>query len=288
MISSMTGYASHCADIPTAHVVIDLRSVNQRYLEISFRLPEELRALEPALRELIAGRLTRGKVECRITLTPLPEAYLDIGVNRAILELLAKWQQDVLTRFPSAAPLSVADILNWKGILASEDKAGSDETTAILAHLEQALDDLTASRQREGEKLKAHVLSRLAGVETCVADARAALPGAQAAWREKLASRLREALGDPVDDRLAQEFALFAQKSDVEEELSRLSSHISEVRRILERGGAAGKRLDFLMQEMHREANTLGSKSISTEITRLAVELKVLIEQMREQVQNIE
>jgi uncharacterized protein (TIGR00255 family) len=288
MISSMTGYASHTAEIAKAQLVVDLRSVNQRYLEISFRLPEELRALEPALRELIAGRLTRGKVECRITLTPVPEAYLDIGLNGAILESLAQWQKEVLARFPSASPMRVADVLNWKGVLANEDKSGGDDSRAVLAELERTLDDLVASRRREGEQLGHHILSRLAGVEACVTDARAALPGALQAWREKLASRLREALRDPVDDRLAQEFALFAQKSDVEEELSRLSSHIAEVRRVLDRVGAAGKRLDFLMQEMHREANTLGSKSISTDITRISVELKVLIEQMREQVQNIE
>jgi uncharacterized protein (TIGR00255 family) len=288
MISSMTGYASHSADAGKAHLVIDLRSVNQRYLEISFRLPEELRAMEPTLREAIAERLARGKVECRITYTPLPQAYLDIGVNGLVLESLAQREKEVLAHFPSASPLSVFDILSWKGVLSADDSSDTQTCSAIMAVLEVALADLAASRHREGEKLKAHILQRLAGVETCVAEARAILPGVLSSWREKLASRLREALGDTASDRLAQEFALFAQKSDVEEELSRLNAHTGEVRRTLDKGGAAGKRLDFLMQEMHREANTLGSKSVASEMTRISVELKVLIEQMREQVQNIE
>lgn len=288
MISSMTGYASHSASISKAHLVIDLRSVNQRYLEISFRLPEELRAMEPAIREAIAGRLSRGKVECRMTYTPLPEAYLDIGLNGTILESLAQWQKEIQARFPAASSLDVSDILNWKGVLATDEQSDRDASAPVLSELERALEDLTASRQREGEKLKLHILERLAGVENCVSEARKLLPGVMAAWQEKLANRLKEALCDTASDRLAQEFALFAQKSDVDEELSRLGSHISEVRRTLDKGGAAGKRLDFLMQEMHREANTLGSKSVSTETTRISVELKVLIEQMREQVQNIE
>lgn len=288
MISSMTGFASHNTDLGKVHLVIDLRTVNQRYLEIGFRLPEELRFMEPAIREAIVRRLSRGKVECRISYTPLPEAYLDIGLNGAVLESLLRWQRQVQSRFPSASPLSVADILNWKGLLATDDKPDEDAPAAILSAVEAALTDLAASRQREGETLKSHLLERLAGVERCVAEVRAVLPDALSSWREKLANRLKEALGDTTSDRLAQEFALFAQKSDVEEELSRLTSHVVEVRRTLDKGGAAGKRLDFLMQEMHREANTLGSKSISTEITRLSVELKVLIEQMREQVQNIE
>jgi uncharacterized protein (TIGR00255 family) len=288
MISSMTGYSSHSADLGKAQLVIDLRSVNQRYLEISFRLPEELRAMEPAIREAIAGRLARGKVECRMTYSPLPEAYLDIGLNGSILESLSHWQRDVLARFPDAATLSVSDILNWKGVLVFDERSDKDASASVLAELEIALDDLSASRSREGGKLKNHILERLAGVETCIAEARDALPGIMSAWQEKLTSRLKEALGDTANDRLSQEIALFFQKCDVEEELSRLSSHVSEVRRTLEKGGAAGKRLDFLMQEMHREANTLGSKSVSLDTTRISVALKVLIEQMREQVQNIE
>lgn len=288
MIFSMTGYATHTATVGRALVTIDLRSVNQRYLEIGFRLPDELRAQEPAIREAIVQRLSRGKVECRISQTPLPEAAQDIGLNGAILESLARWQQGVRERFPDAAPLGVAEILRWNGVLALPEGASADVTPELLAALAAALDDLAASRQREGDKLQKHIEARLDGAEALIAEAAALLPGIRSAYQEKLATRLKEALGEPANERLAQEFALFAQKIDVDEELSRFSTHIKEVRRTLHKGGAVGKRLDFLMQELNREANTLGSKSVSTETTRISVELKVLIEQMREQIQNIE
>ena len=288
MIYSMTGYATHTATVGKALVTIDLRSVNQRYLEIGFRLPDELRAHEPAIREAIVQRLSRGKVECRISQTPLPEAALDIGLNGTILESLARWQDDVRARFPDAPPLSVVEILRWNGVMAPVGEGPQDASSELLAVLGAALDDLAASRGREGEKLQQHITERLDRAETLVAEAAGLLPGILSAYQEKLASRLKDALGEPANDRLAQEFALFAQKIDVDEELSRFAAHIKEVRRTLDKGGAAGKRLDFLMQELNREANTLGSKSVSGETTRISVELKVLIEQMREQIQNIE
>ncbi len=288
MIFSMTGYATHTATVGKVLVTIDLRSVNQRYLEIGFRLPDELRVQEPAIREAIVQRLSRGKVECRISQMALPEAAQDIGLNGTILESLARWQEDVRSRFPDAAPLSVADILRWNGALATGEAGAADATRELLEALGAALDDLAASRQREGEKLQRHIVERLDRAETLIAEAAALLPGILSAYQEKLAARLKEALGEPANERLAQEFALFAQKIDVDEELSRFTAHIKEVRRTLDKGGAVGKRLDFLMQELNREANTLGSKSVSPETTRISVELKVLIEQMREQIQNIE
>ena len=288
MIFSMTGYATHTATVGRALVTIDLRSVNQRYLEIGFRLPDELRAQEPAIREAIVQRLSRGKVECRISQTPLPEAAQDIGLNGAILESLARWQQGVRERFPDAAPLGVAEILRWNGVLALPEGASADVTPELLAAVAAALGDLAASRAREGDKLQKHIEARLDGAEALIAEAAALLPGIRSAYQEKLATRLKEALGEPANERLAQEFALFAQKIDVDEELSRFSTHIKDVRRTLHTGGARGNRLDFLMPELSREANTLGSKSVSTETTRISVELKVLIEQMREQIQNIE
>jgi uncharacterized protein (TIGR00255 family) len=288
MIFSMTGYATHTAAVGRALVTIDLRSVNQRYLEIGFRLPDELRALEPVIREAIVQRLSRGKVECRISQTPLPEAAQDIGLNGAILESLARWQGEVRKRFPDAAPLAVAEILRWNGALVLPETGAGDVSGELLAAVGAALDDLAASRQREGEKLEKHIVERLDRAEVLIAEAAGLLPGILAAYQEKLANRLKEALGEAGNERLAQEFALFAQKIDVDEELSRFSTHIKEVRRTLDKGGAAGKRLDFLMQELNREANTLGSKSVSGETTRISVELKVLIEQMREQIQNIE
>lgn len=288
MIFSMTGYATHTATVGKVLVTIDLRSVNQRYLEIGFRLPDELRVQEPAIREAIVQRLSRGKVECRISQMALPEAAQNIGLNGTILESLARWQEDVRRRFPDAAPLSVADILRWNGVLATGEAGAADATRELLEALGAALDDLAASRQREGEKLQRHIVERLDRAETLIAEAAALLPGILSAYQEKLAARLKEALGEPANERLAQEFALFAQKIDVDEELSRFTAHIKEVRRTLDKGGAIGKRLDFLMQELNREANTLGSKSVSPETTRISVELKVLIEQMREQIQNIE
>jgi uncharacterized protein (TIGR00255 family) len=288
MIFSMTGYATHTATVGKALVTIDLRSVNQRYLEIAFRLPDELRAQEPIIRETIVQRLSRGKVECRISQSPLPEAALNIGLNEAILESLASWQDETRRRFPDAAPLTVGEILRWNGVLAMPESETTDVSRELLAALGAALDDLTASRRREGEKLERHIVERLDRAEALIAEAIDLLPGILSAYQEKLASRLKDALGETGNDRLAQEFALFAQKIDVDEELSRFAAHIKEVRRTLDKGGATGKRLDFLMQELNREANTLGSKSVSGETTRIAVELKVLIEQMREQIQNIE
>jgi uncharacterized protein (TIGR00255 family) len=288
MIFSMTGYATHTATVGKALVTVDLRSVNQRYLEIGFRLPDELRAQEPAIREAIVQRLSRGKVECRISQTQLPEAAQDIGLNGTILESLARWQREVRNRFPDALPLGVAEILRWNGVLGSSEAEAEDVARELLAAVGAALDDLAASRRREGEKLEQHIRERLDQADILIAEAAKLLPEVLTVYREKLAVRLKDAMGETGNDRLAQEFALFAQKIDVDEELSRFSTHIKEVRRTLSKGGAVGKRLDFLMQELNREANTLGSKSVSTETTRISVELKVLIEQMREQIQNIE
>jgi len=288
MTTSMTGFAAQSLNLNHASVNVDLRSVNQRYLELHFRLADEFRALEPHLRELIQQRLARGKVECRIGLTLLTAASDDNGLNPAILERLAHWQTDVLQRLPGSAPLSVNEILRWPG--AMQTGALSQETLneAALTAVRATLDELVESRQREGAKLKQHILDRLAAAEAQVAALQPLLPTLAAAQRDKLAERLREALGEASHERLAQEVSLAAQKADIDEELSRLATHFTEVRRVLNQTGAVGKRLDFLMQELHREANTLGSKSVAVETSRVSLELKVLIEQMREQVQNIE
>jgi uncharacterized protein (TIGR00255 family) len=288
MTSSMTGFAAHSFNLDQAGVNIDLRSVNQRYLELHFRLADEFRPLEPQLRELIQQRLVRGKVECRIGLVVLPAASLDNGLNPAILERLAHWQDDVLERLPGSAPLSVNDILRWPGAVQTAALSQGALNEAALAGMRATLDELVDSRRREGAKLRQHILDRLAAAEAQVAGLQPLLPVLVAAQREKLAERLRDALGDAGHERLAQEVALAAQKADIDEECSRLASHFAEVRRVLDQPGAVGKRLDFLMQELHREANTLGSKSVAVDTSRVSLELKVLIEQMREQVQNIE
>lgn len=288
MTTSMTGFAAHSLNLGHASVNIDLRSVNQRYLELHFRLADEFRALEPQLRELIQQRLTRGKVECRISLAPLAAAVQDNGLDPDILERLAHWQDVVLQRLPGSAPLSVNEILRWPGAVPAAAHSPEMLNEAALAGARAALDELADSRQREGAKLKQHILDRLVAAEAQVAQLRPLLPSLAAAQRDKLAERLRDALGDAGHERLAQEIALAAQKADIDEELARLETHFAEVRRVLDQVGAVGKRLDFLMQELHREANTLGAKSAAVEISRASLELKVLIEQMREQVQNIE
>jgi uncharacterized protein (TIGR00255 family) len=288
MTASMTGFAAHSLNLDHASVNIDLRSVNQRFLELHFRLADEFRPLEPQLRELINQRLARGKVECRISLTVLPTATLDNGLNPDILERLASWQADVLQRLPDSARLSVNEILRWPGAVQTAALSQEALNEASLAAMRATLDELVESRQREGAKLKQHILDRLAAAEAQVAGLQPLLPALAATQREKLAERLRDALGEAGYERLAQEVALAAQKADIDEECSRLTTHFAEVRRVLNQAGAVGKRLDFLMQELHREANTLGSKSVAVETSRVSLELKVLIEQMREQVQNIE
>jgi uncharacterized protein (TIGR00255 family) len=288
MTTSMTGFAAHSINLEHASVNIDLRSVNQRFLELHFRLADEFRPLEPQLRELINQRLVRGKVECRIGLIPLPLATQDNGLNPAILERLAHWQTEVLQRLPDSAHLSVNEILRWPGAVPATELSQDALNDAALAGVRATLDELVASRQREGAKLKQHVLDRLVAAEAQVASLQPLLPTLVAAQRDKLAERLRDVLGEAGHERLAQEVALAAQKADIDEELSRLTTHFAEVRRVLDQAGAIGKRLDFLMQELHREANTLGSKSVTVETSRVSLELKVLIEQMREQVQNIQ
>ena len=288
MTTSMTGFAAHSLNLDHASVNIDLRSVNQRYLELHFRLADEFRALEPQLRELIQQRLARGKVECRISLALLPAASLDNGLNHDILERLAHWQADVLQHLPDSAPFSVNEILRWPGAVQSAALSQDALNEVALAGMRATLDELVESRQREGAKLKQHILDRLAAAEAQVAGLQPLLPALVAAQRDKLAERLRDALGEAGHERLAQEVALATQKADIDEECSRLTTHFAEVRRVLNQAGAVGKRLDFLMQELHREANTLGSKSVAVETSRVSLELKVLIEQMREQIQNIE
>jgi len=288
MTASMTGFAAQTFSLGAANVAVDLRSVNQRFLETHFRLAEEFRALEPRIRELIGQRLSRGKVECRISLTALPAASEDNGLNPMILERLQQWQDEVRQRFPSAPVLGVGEILRWPGLLQGSSLPIESLNQRALEAVQQALDDLVEARRREGETLRQHILARLDAAEQQIDSLKPLLPTLVASQREKLATRLREALGETGHERLAQEVALFAQKVDIDEEISRLHSHIGEVRRILGQSGAVGKRLDFLMQELHREANTLGSKSVTLETSRVSLELKVLIEQMREQVQNIE
>ncbi|KAB2845426.1 MAG: YicC family protein [Burkholderiales bacterium] len=288
MILSMTGFAVVSRDLPTGSLQLELRAVNHRYLDLSMRLPDELRALEPPLREKLGGKLARGKVECRLVFNRSAPEARSLALNAPLVAQLHALSKQIADTAPGTAPLSAAEILRWPGVVVEPATAFEELARAVDQLAETALADLTATRAREGAKLAAMIEERLAGMTELVARVAPRMPIIQAAYQEKLLARLREAALDADEERLRQELALFAAKTDVAEELSRLTAHISEVRRVLKAGGNAGKRLDFLMQELNREANTLGSKSVDAELSQVAVELKVLIEQMREQVQNLE
>ena len=286
MIYSMTGYAAATRDLPTASLAAELKSVNGRFLDVQFRLPDELRTVEPALRELIQARVGRGKVECRVAVTPPTGAAPRISVNEALLAELAETSKKVRGAVPDASPLSVGEVLHWPGVLGDDRSAALRE--ACVALVQELLEDFAATRSREGAKLAAMLVERAERMKSLLASIQPRLPEAIAAYEEKLAARLREVLGGADEERIRQEIALYGVKVDVAEELNRLGAHLEEVHRVVGAGGPVGKRLDFLMQELNREANTLGSKSVSKEISDASLELKLLIEQMREQIQNIE
>jgi uncharacterized protein (TIGR00255 family) len=288
MIHSMTGFAVTTKDLEQGTLNLELRSVNHRYLDIQMRLPEELRLLEPVLRDLIVSEVGRGKVDCRLGFEPLTTTPHTPRLNANLLKQLSELNLEVKAALPDAGSLSAADILLWPGMLSGDVLSPETLRDTCVALLKNALSELNQTRRREGEKLKALLLGRIEKMEQLVFGITQRLPEIMAAYREKLGGRLQEALINLEDERIRQEFAVFATKVDVDEELTRLSSHLVESKRILDRGGAVGKRMDFLMQELNREANTLGSKSVDTEVSRVAIELKVLIEQMREQIQNIE
>ena len=291
MIYSMTGYAAASRDLGSAVMNLELKSVNSRYLDIGFRLSEDLRVLEMALREKIAGRIGRGKIECRGYLQAQPAqgtAARQQAPDPALLAELGKLDAAVRSTLPQAAPLSVAEVLRWPGVLADDSLTAEELQAAAQGLFATLLDDFVDSRAREGAKLAEVLRERAARMREQVATAQPLLPAALTAYRERLATRLREAVANLDEERIRQEVGVFAAKIDVDEEIARLVTHLDELERVLKKGGAVGKRLDFLMQELNREANTLSSKSVSGEVTAIALELKLLIEQMREQVQNLE
>jgi uncharacterized protein (TIGR00255 family) len=288
MIASMTGFAAAAQESAHGSLAVELKTVNHRYLEFQTRIPEELRPLEPAMREAVGNKLTRGKVDCRVTFTPVSTAARSLVPDAAALATLRAASQLVVAQFPEARAMSVSEILHWPGVLADESLSAEKLKEQVLGLLERAIADLNASRVREGGKLDAVLRERLDKMAELVREAGPLIPAAMRAFQEKLSAKLAEASASPSDERVHQEVVLYAARIDVDEELARLNTHISEFRRVLDRGGACGKRLDFLCQELNREANTLGSKSVANEMTRISVELKVLIEQIREQVHNIE
>jgi uncharacterized protein (TIGR00255 family) len=288
MIYSMTGYAARTLDVDGGALHIELKSVNSRYLDFQFRISEDLRAAEPALRELFSAKLSRGKLECRLNFAAANGRAQTQALNAELLQRLKAFDAQVRGELPDAAPLAVCDVLRWPGMFGDE---GVDPEALLPAALELAKDalaDFSASRAREGEKLAAVILERVALMRALVCEVEPRIPQAQAAFQDKLKQRLIEAIGSADDDRIRQELAVFAVRIDVAEEIARLTTHLDEVERVIKVGGSTGKRLDFLMQELNREANTLGSKSLVSEVSQAAMELKLLIEQMREQVQNLE
>ncbi len=288
MIYSMTGFSSAATEQESGSLTLELRAVNHRYLDLQLRTPDELRTLEPALREAISAQLTRGKVECRIGFAARQSQQDSGQINQPLLLQLAQWNDQVRAVLPDARSLGVADVLRWNGMLQGTTLSADTLGASVLQLLQQVLRDFADARGREGEKLKHFLLQRVAQIEALCTDVAPRIPAAIAAYEAKLTTRLRAAMEGGDEERLHQEIALFAHKIDVDEELSRLRTHLEETRRTLDKGGAVGKRLDFMMQELHREANTLGSKSVDAEVSRAAMDMKLLIEQMREQVQNIE
>ncbi|MEM9303979.1 MAG: YicC/YloC family endoribonuclease [Pseudomonadota bacterium] len=289
MTYSMTGFAQARRDTELGQLGVELRTLNHRYFEAFFRLPEELRAAEPDLRDLAAGRVRRGKLEVSVRYRPAAGAAVELRFNARLAKQLAALEREAAAVFTEARPADLAAWLAWPGVVESPEADLSPVKEALLEAMGDALDDLLAHRAREGEKLAGLIRERLAEIERIAADVRGWLPEI----REQAATRLKDkvaALTESALDpgRLEQEIAMILQRLDVDEELDRLDAHVQEVQRTLRSKKPIGRRLDFLMQELNREANTLGSKTVDTRLNRASVELKVLIEQMREQVQNIE
>jgi uncharacterized protein (TIGR00255 family) len=288
MVFSMTAFARQMSTSDLGQLTLEIKSVNHRFSEVSFRLPEDLRSLEPRLREAIAKTIQRGKVDCVVRYLP-PELQANtVQINRELLQVLTKATAEVEHLLTASAPSRAIDYLRWPGVIAAPEQDLQALGEQLEAMLQTALQELSDTRRREGQQLKTLIQERLTAMEQEVERVKARLPVAIEAIRQRLLDRLAELQAELDQSRVEQEMLLLVNKSDVAEEIDRLAAHIVEVRRVLEQPQPMGRRLDFLMQELNREANTLSAKSVDTEMTRSAVELKVLIEQMREQVQNIE
>jgi len=284
----MTAFARIAGEKAGAELTWELRSVNHRYLEIFVRLPDELRALEPRVRARVNARLGRGKLECVLRWRFAPQLANQLELDPERLKAVLDACREIETRSSEATSPGVLELLRWPGVVRDPEPETAPLQNFALELLDQALDELVATREREGEQIKGLLTTRLVGIEEQVIKVRGRLPEVQARVREKLKARLAELETRVDNDRVEQELVFLVQKMDVDEELDRLDGHVIEVRRVLESDEPVGRRLDFLMQEFNREANTLGSKSADSETTAVSVELKVLIEQMREQVQNVE
>ncbi|MGC6389459.1 YicC/YloC family endoribonuclease [Ewingella sp. S1.OA.A_B6] len=287
MIRSMTAYARREIKGNWGSAAWELRSVNQRYLETYIRLPEQFRSLEPVVRERIRARLTRGKVECNLRFDLDPGAQSALQLNEKLAKQLVQAAQWVKMQ-SDEGEINPLEVLRWPGVMLAEEQDLDAISTELLLALETALDDFIAARESEGAALKVMIEQRLDGVSAEVVKVRAQMPNILQWQRERLVSKLEDAQVQLENTRLEQELVLMAQRVDVAEELDRLEAHVKETHKIMKKEEAVGRRLDFMMQEFNRESNTLASKSINSDVTTSAIELKVLIEQMREQIQNIE
>lgn len=299
----MTGYAVTSRESTAGTLTIELKSVNSRFLDLQFRINDDLRSLEPLLREAIMARTARGKVECRLSFGRKAQGDSTLATNDALLASLASLQQKLQAQFPDARPLSVSDLLRWPGVLAESEISQESLQADVQATLAATLDAFVESRSREGSVLETMLLGRISDLEQIVERITPLVPQAVAAFHQKATERMQEALGlalstasnaaptiskEEAQDRIRQEVTLYGIRIDIAEELTRLSGHLKETRAIIKKGGQVGKRLDFMMQELNREANTVGSKAAVKELSDAAMQMKLLIEQMREQVQNLE
>ena len=288
MTASMTAFSRQQEEQEWGSLTWEIRSVNHRYLETSVRLPESLRALENGVREAVRKRLTRGKVECALRFQSGAKISSDLHLNTTLIKQLVQANVEIEQITGTSSNLSNMEVLRWPGVIEEQDFDKTSIEKQALSLFGAALDDLVATRQREGAELQGFIKKRINSVREIVVNVRNKMPEILTKQKQNSLDRLAELQAELEPTRLEQEVSLLAQKADVEEELDRLDSHLNEVERVLSANGQKGRRLDFLMQELNREANTLSSKSIVVETTLSAVELKVLIEQMREQIQNVE
>ena len=287
MPRSITAFARNTIEFSWGSVTCELRSVNHRFLETSFRMPETMREIEMSLREIARKALTRGKVDCSMQVN-FNNSDASVAADMALVRRTVDIAEKVAAELQNPAPVSPLDIMRMPGILKDQEIDTQDLHQAAKQTFKATVEQLLEGRQREGDKLADMIELRLSGIETQIALVRGELPGILEYQRQRLQEKLRDLKTQLDEDRLEQEMVIIANRADVDEELDRLEAHISEIRLALQSADSIGRRLDFLMQELNREANTLGSKSISTVTTQVSVELKVLIEQMREQIQNIE
>ncbi|MCY4265000.1 MAG: YicC family protein [Gammaproteobacteria bacterium] len=288
MTASMTAFARQQAQTNWGSLIWEIRSVNHRYLEISVWLPEVFRSMEGSVREVIRRKLDRGKVECQLRFRTNESVNDQLEINTPLVEQLIAANQKIQQQLDTETTFSTMDLLRWPGVIGQPQHDPSETESAALALFRKTLDDLVAARQREGADLEGFLRERVQSIRTIVNGLHISIPEILSAQQQSLLQRLEDLKVEMESARLGQEVALLISKADVEEELDRLVSHLEEVERVLTITGPKGRRLDFLMQELNREANTLSSKAVVAETTRDAVEIKVLIEQMREQVQNIE